>query len=194
VEIHPFLLAKYPVTQDLYFQVTNESPSTFKGDKKPVETVSWKEAIIFCNLLSSKVGLHPCYNLYENIEEISFDKKANGYRLPTEAEWEYACKAGTTGIRYGEIDKIAWYKQNSQNTTHEVGLKAANPWGLYDMLGNVWEWCSDIYDETVYGSYRILRGGGWYDEERSCIATVRRRSHPTKFKIDDLGFRLARNV
>ena len=194
VEIQPFLLAQYPVTQDLYFQVTNESPSTFKGDKKPVETVSWREAVLFCNLLSGKEGLHPCYYLHKNSEEISFDKLANGYRLPTEAEWEYACKAGTTGIRYGEIDKIAWYKQNSQKTTHDVGLKAPNPWGLYDMLGNVWEWCSDIYDETVYGSYRILRGGGWYDEERSCMATVRRRSHPAKFKIDDLGFRLARNV
>ena len=114
--------------------------------------------------------------------------------MPTEAEWEYTCKAGTKGIRYGEIDLIAWYKGNSEKTTHPVGLKEPNPWGLYDMLGNVWEWCSDIYDEKVYGSYRIFRGGGWYDEARGCMATNRRRSHPISFKIDDLGFRIAKNI
>jgi len=78
--------------------------------------------------------------------------------------------------------------------THDVGMKAPNAWGLYDMLGNVWEWCSDIYDETVYDSYLIFRGGGWFDEARGCLATNRRRSHPTSFKIDDLGFRIARNL
>lgn len=193
VEIKPFLLAKYPVTQELYFDITKETPSYFKGNKKPVETVSWKDAIIFCNLLSDEAGLKPCYTI-NNIEEILFNHLANGYRLPTEAEWEYACKAGTTEIRYGEINNIAWYKENSEKSTHDVGLKEPNPWGLYDMLGNVWEWCSDIYDETVYGSYRIFRGGGWNDEERGCLATNRRRSHPTSFKIDDLGFRIARNL
>jgi formylglycine-generating enzyme required for sulfatase activity len=114
--------------------------------------------------------------------------------LPTEAEWEYACKAGTTGIRYGEIDSIAWYKDNSGNRTQSVGTKEPNQFGIYDMLGNVWDWCSDIYDETVYGSYRVIRGGGWNDEERGCMATNRRRSHPLLFKIDDLGFRIARNI
>ena len=78
--------------------------------------------------------------------------------------------------------------------THDIGSKEANNWGLYDMLGNVWEWCSDKYDETVYGTYRIFRGGGWNDAERGCLATNRRRSHPTAFKIDDLGFRLAKNL
>jgi formylglycine-generating enzyme required for sulfatase activity len=191
VEIPAFLLAKYPVTQELYFKINNESPSFFKGNNKPVETVSWKEAVCFCNSLSNKSGLKPCYS-FKNSEEIIFDPIANGYRLPSEAEWEYACKAGTTEIRYGEINKIAWYKENSEKTTHDIGLKEPNSWGLYDMLGNVWEWCSDIYDETIYGSYRILRGGGWNDEERGCLATNRRRSHPTSFKIEDLGFRLAR--
>jgi formylglycine-generating enzyme required for sulfatase activity len=193
VEIAPFLLARYPVTQDLYWAVTNESPSTFKGDKRPVETVSWKEAVLFCNRLSEKVGLSACYETRTDGEEIRFRPTADGYRLPTEAEWEYACKAGTTAVRYGELDQIAWYKNNSAGTTHEVGLKAPNAWGLYDLLGNVWEWCSDIYDETVYGSYRIFRGGGWFDEERGCLATNRRRSHPASFKIDDLGFRIAQN-
>lgn len=195
VELEPFLLAKYPVTQDFYFDILKESPSTFKGNSRPVETVSWKDAAIFCNSLSAKAGLKPCYSFnMGSEEEVTFDSKAEGFRLPIEAEWEYACKAGTTGIRYGELDAIAWYKENSGKTTHSVGMKEPNPWGLYDMLGNVWEWCSDVYDETVYGSYRIFRGGGWYDEARSCMATNRRRSHPTLFKIDDLGFRIARNM
>src|SRR5690606_30011494 len=116
-----------------------------------------------------------------------------GFRLPTEAEWEYACKAGTKNIRYGDLDKIAWYKHNSEKSTHNVGMKEPNTWGLYDMLGNVSEWCTDLYDEQVYGSYRIFRGGGWFDKERSCLATNRRRNHPSLFKIDDLGFRIARN-
>ncbi|MNJ84627.1 Serine/threonine-protein kinase pkn1 [compost metagenome] len=194
VEIEPFLLAKFPVTQELYFALTNEEPSTIKGSNRPVETVTWKEAVIFCNWLSAEAGLNSCYFMQEENEQITFDITANGFRLPTEAEWEYACKAGTGGIRYGDLNNIAWYKENSERTTHDVGQKEPNAWGLYDMLGNVWEWCSDIYDETVYGSYRLFRGGGWYDEERSVMATTRRRSHPLKFKIDDLGFRIAKNI
>jgi formylglycine-generating enzyme required for sulfatase activity len=194
IDIQPFLLSKYPVTQDLYFEITRESPSIFKGNKKPVEMVSWRDAVNFCNTLSNKARLKPCYSLSNDSEEIAFESSANGYRLPSEAEWEYACKAGTTAIRYGDIDDIAWYKENSNGKTNDVGTKKPNAWGLYDMLGNVWEWCSDIYDETVYGSYRIFRGGGWNDEDRGCLATNRRRSHPASFKIDDLGFRIARNL
>lgn len=193
VKIQPFLLAKYPVTQALYYKITGECPSEFKGQENPVENVSWRDAVLFCNKLSLKMGLEPCYAA-DISGEILFTLNANGYRLSSEAEWEYACKAGTTGPRYGEINDIAWYKQNSEHKTHKVGMKTPNPWGLYDMLGNVWEWCSDIYDETVYGSYRIFRGGGWCDEQRGCMATNRRRSHPTSFKIDDLGFRIARSI
>ena len=123
---------------------------------------------------------------------VIFNSESNGYRLPSEAEWEYACRAETKGARYGEIDKIAWYLENSAGETHVVGKKDPNPWGLYDMLGNVWEWCWDIYDENIYGSYRIFRGGGWNDPARGCLASNRRRSHPT-FQIDDLGFHLARS-
>lgn len=194
VELEPFLLAKFLTTQDLYYEITKASPGTFKGERRPVETVSWKDAVTFCNSLSARSGLKPCYSLDSGTEEITFDAQAEGFRLPTEAEWEYACKAGTTATRYGELDLIAWYKNNSGKTTHDVGRKEPNSWGLYDMLGNVWEWCSDQYDQTVYGSYRILRGGGWYDEARGCLATNRRRSHPGSFKIDDLGFRIARNM
>lgn len=194
VDLEPFLLGKFLVTQDLYFEITKESPSFFKGSKLPVETVSWKDAITFCNLLSIRNGLKPCYLFYNGSEKIAFNPTVGGFRLPTEAEWEYACKAGTIGIRYGDLDLIAWYKDNSEKTTHNVGIKVPNAWGLYDMLGNVWEWSSDIYDEAIYGSYRIFRGGGWCDEARGCMATNRRRSHPASFKIDDLGFRIARNI
>ncbi len=191
--VKPFWLGKYPVTQELYFDVTQEAPSLFKGRNHPVENVTWEDAVLFCNALSQMAGLQPCYALNATTEEIQVNVTANGYRLPTEAEWEYACKAGTAGARYGLLEDVAWFKGNSGRSTQPVGQKSPNAWGLYDMLGNVWEWCSDIYDQTTYGSYRIFRGGGWCDEERSVMATTRRRSHPSKFKIDDLGFRIARN-
>src|SRR5690606_1069750 len=193
VEIEPYFLCKFPVTQDLYFAVTNENPSAFKANSLPVETVSFKETIIFCNKLSLLNDLTPCYVIHSDNAEITFEKSANVNRLPTEAECKYDCKAGEIGIRYGELNNIAWYKDNSDNKTHIVGQKAPNAWGLYDMLGNVWEWCSDLYDTEVYGSYRIFRGGGFCDVERSVMATTRRRSHPLKFKIEDLGFRIAKN-
>jgi len=193
VQIDSFFLSRFPVTQDLYFAITHENPSTFIGNNLPVETVSWKEAIIFCNKLSELLGSTPCYFLHPEENNITFNSRSNGYRLPTEAEWQFACQANSTKIRYGELKDIAWYKENSNQKTQEAGRKEPNNWGLYDMLGNVWEWCSDIYDETVYGSYRIFRGGGWCDDERSVMATTRRRSHPVSFKIDDLGFRIAKN-
>jgi len=194
VKIKPFLLGKFPVTQGLYYEITGQKPSGFSSTNKPVETVSWKDAVSFCNQLSIYAALNPCYGFNNGNETICFDSSANGFRLPTEAEWQFACQAGRSEIRYDELDKIAWYKENSGNTTHDVGLKTPNAFGIYDMLGNVWEWCSDIYDESVYGSYRIFRGGGWCDHERSVMATTRRRSHPISFKIDDLGFRMARNI
>lgn len=193
-EVSPFLLSKYLITQEFYQEVTQTNPSSFKGLNNPVEWVSWFDCIQFCNLLSQKLNLEVCYLISGEGEKVEFSALANGFRLPTEAEWEFACKAGENTIRYGEIDSIAWYKANSNGKTHPVGLKQPNKFGLYDMLGNVWEWCSDLYDETVYGTYRILRGGGWNDEERGCLATNRRRSHPVAFKIDDLGFRIAKNI
>lgn len=192
-DIDSFELSKFPITQEIYKALTNKNPSTFKGDSLPVETVSWIEAVSFCNKLSESLGKNQCYFINLEIKEITFDSKANGFRLPTEAEWQYACQVGTKNIRYGELNDIAWYKDNSNNHPQDVGQKQPNEWGLYDMLGNVWEWCTDIYDKTIYGEYRVFRGGGWCDQERSVMATTRRRSHPFSFKIDDLGFRIARN-
>ncbi len=156
----------------------------------PVEGVSWLDAVQFCNALSQAEGLAPAYRFHTDVE---WDTSADGYRLPTEAEWEHACRAGTTGPRYGRLDEIAWHCGNSQERIHDVGGKQPNAWRLYDMLGNVWEWCWDIYDAEAYGTYRVLRGGGWSDEHWSCRASVRRRSHPT-FQIDDVGFRIARSA
>ncbi|PEA54249.1 cytoplasmic protein [Bacillus pseudomycoides] len=190
-EIKPFLLAQHPVTLSLYYAITNKS--SFDGDLKPVVNISWHDAISFCNLLSQKAGLKECYSIRNDGKNVICDWEADGYRLPSEAEWQYACKAGTTGYQYGELDRIAWYDENSGGRVHEVGKKEPNAWGLYDMLGNVWEWCWDLYDEQVYGSYRIFRGGSWAEEARGCGASCRRRSHPT-FRIDDLGFRLARSL
>jgi formylglycine-generating enzyme required for sulfatase activity len=184
-EIAPFQLGRFPVRE------VDLDPRA--GGALPVVNVSWLDAVDTCNRLSARSGLEPAYSTDDRTGEVVWDRAADGYRLPTEAEWQYACKAGTTGYRYGEIDDIAWFEGNSGGRAHDAGGKAPNAWGLYDMLGNVWEWCWDLYDEEVYGTYRIFRGGGWAEAERGCGSSVRRRSHPT-FAIDDLGFRLARTA
>lgn len=193
VELRPFLLSPYPVTVELYCMITNKSLVSADESQKPIVNISWNEAIYFCNLLSERAGLKECYSISNDGEPISCNWESDGYRLPSEAEWQYACKAGTSGYRYGEIDQIAWYNENSGGQIQEVGRKEPNPWGLYDMLGNVWEWCWDLYDQNVYGPYRIFRGGSWAEAARGCGATCRRRSHPS-FCIDDLGFRLAQSL
>lgn len=193
VDLAPYELAAFPVTQALYARVTGRRPGTPRGDRLPVEGVSWWEAVRFCNALSQSEGRTPAYHLRPNDEGIEWDTDADGYRLPTEAEWEHACRAGTDGPHYGPLDEIAWYRGNSDERIHDVGGKRANVWGLYDMLGNVWDWCWDVYDAEVYDTYRVLRGGGWFDEHWSCRASARRRSHPT-FQVDDVGFRVARST
>ncbi|AJQ97785.1 formylglycine-generating enzyme family protein [Gynuella sunshinyii] len=175
----------------MYRQVMEVNPSTFQHAGHPVESVSWLDAIQFCNQLSSLSGLK-CYYQVDG-ETVSVIPDADGYRLPTDGEWEYACRANSSAAQYGPVENIAWYADNSDQSTHPVGQKAANEFGLHDMLGNVWEWRWDVYDPEVYGSYRIFRGGGWADESRGCLASNRRRSHPT-YTIDDLGFRVARNL
>ena len=176
VSLSAFRLARYPVTG--------------AGDI-PLTGLNWYDAVALCNELSAAGGLSPAY-VVEGFD-VSCDWESPGYRLPTEAEWQYACTAGTPSYRYGPIDDIAWYADNSGGSAQVVGLKSPNAWGLHDMLGNVWEWCWDLYDPATYGSYRIFRGGGFDDPERSIGSTVRRRSHPT-FAIEDLGLRVAQSV
>nr|UOL51483.1 SUMF1/EgtB/PvdO family nonheme iron enzyme [Streptomyces sp.] len=192
-EVAAFRLARYPVTRDLYAAVMGRE--AVADGRKPVTEVSWIDAVRFCDRLSSAEGLRPCYARIEepDAEDVVCDWGADGYRLPSEAEWEYACRAGSTEVRYGELDEIAWYRGNAGDEVHEAGTRVPNAWGLHDMIGNVWEWCWDRYDPAVYGPYRVFRGGGAYDPPRACRASCRRKSHPTLL-IDDLGFRLARSA
>jgi sulfatase modifying factor 1 len=190
VPVAPFWLGRVPTTQSQFRAVTGKDPSMFRGDDAyPVESVSWWDAVNFCNALSDAAGFPRAYQTTG--EDVLWDQAASGFRLPTEAEWEYACRAGTSTPRYAELDAIAWFRGNSDGRPHPVGQKEPNAWGLHDMLGNVWEWCWDMYDPAVYGTYRVFRGGGWADEERGCLASNRRRSHPT-YSVDDVGFRVAR--
>ncbi|WP_144120003.1 DUF4180 domain-containing protein [Catellatospora sichuanensis] len=198
VDVKPFLLAAHPVTRELYAALRGgRRPVLASGDPRPrvpVTDVSWLDAVRLCNELSAAVGRRPCYTLGDDPDghDVTCEPDADGYRLPTEAEWEYACRAGTSGERYGDLDATAWHRANSGGGAHNVATRAPNAWGLHDMIGNVWEWCWDVYDPRIYGPYRVFRGGGWQDLPRALRASCRRRSHPA-FHIDDLGFRLARS-
>lgn len=186
VEIEPFLLGRHPVTRALFANV-NDAPPT--DSQEPAVDVSWFEAVAFCNLASERAGFEPSYVI--DGEWVQCRWNATGFRLPTEAQWEFACRAGSDDARYDELDAIAWYSENASGRAHPVGGKRPNAWGLHDMLGNVWEWCWDHLDPERYATYRVFRGGGWADPKWSCRASCRRGSHPS-FRIDDVGFRLAR--
>ncbi|MHC8563797.1 formylglycine-generating enzyme family protein [Streptomyces albidoflavus] len=195
VAVDAFELGACPVTRERYEAVTGTVPAGPGGPDAPVTEVSWTDALRYCNLLSQALGLRPCYLLDDDPDARAtrWDQDADGFRLPTEAEWEYACRAGSPQVRYGPLDVVARHRGNSGGRLHPVATRQANAFGLYDMLGNVWEWCWDLYDPGVYGPYRVFRGGGWQDEPRGVRAACRRKSHPT-LRIDDLGFRQARSV
>lgn len=199
----PFLLGTAPVTQTEYQAVMGANPSRFPGSDLPVEQVSWFDAVAFCNALSRAVGLEEAY-LIRGTDVRWKGLDCPGWRLPTEAEWEYACRAGTTGARYGNLDAIAWHSGNAGGQTHPVRQKAPNAWGLCDMLGNVWEWCWDWYGTYPggrvvdpvgpdSGSRRVNRGGSW-DRDAQRARAARRPHRAPDYRGGNLGFRLARSL
>lgn len=185
-----FWLGKTEVTQFQWQSVMGKNPSNFKGANLPVERVSWRDAMEFCRRLTER--------------ERTAGRLPEGYvyMLPTEAQWEYACRAGTTDDYAGDLDKMGWYNRNSGNTTHPVGKKQANAWGLYDMHGNVWEWCLDWYKGYTGGSVRdptgpsssgdgrITRGGDWTGVAEDC-RSANRNYEVSSFRYANIGFRLA---
>ena len=192
VNISSFQMMTTEVTQAQWQAVMGSNPSNFKGDNLPVEQVSWDDC-------------------HEFISKLNQRDPGKGYRLPTEAEWEYACRAGSTtmyynGDNYSDLDRIAWYYNNSDRKTHPVGQKLPNAWGLYDTLGNVWEWCEDWFHENYNGApsdgsawrspsgnLRVLRSGSWYDPPNFCQIAFRDR-YPPNHKLYQTGFRLVRDV
>jgi formylglycine-generating enzyme required for sulfatase activity len=181
----PFEMGKYEVTQAVWEALMGSNPSEFRGANLPVENVSWLDAQEFIEKLNAR-----------NDDYI--------YRLPTEAEWEYACRAGSSGNYAGKLDQVAWYDDDSGNTTHPVGKKQPNAWGLYDMHGNVFEWCQDWYDGNYYaesptvdpqgpqsGSFRVKRGGSWVFPAAFSRSAARDLYSPV-YQFNFLGFRVVR--
>ncbi len=212
VKVDGFFMDQYEVTQEVYQGVTGTNPSRRKHPKNPVEQVTWSAAARFCNVRSLREGLKPCYDT----NRWTCDFSANGYRLPTEAEWEYACRSGsTTAFYFGdspeELKSFAWFEGNAQSKPHPAAQRKPNAWGLYDMAGNVWEWCNDFYGAKYYrespqdnprgpaqGEKRVLRGGAWSSSAANCASWVRNCDEAgltdVCLTMDSNGFRCVRNL
>jgi formylglycine-generating enzyme required for sulfatase activity len=216
VWIDSFLMDRHEVTQSEYEKLGKfdafPNPSHFQGADLPVDQVTWPQAARFCNARSRLEGLQPCYNE----DTAACDFAANGYRLPTEAEWEYACRAGTTsGYSFGDearqVGDFAWFADNSGKKTHPVGRKKPNPWGLFDMHGNLAEWCQDIYALNYYktspekaprgpdeGNEYVLRGGSWKSPADALRSAYRTGEAPgfsdACLARDAIGFRCVRKA
>ena len=212
VRISAFYMDVSEITQASYAALMGVNPSKHESPQQPVEQLGWYAAIRYCNMRSLKEGLTPCYNL----DTMACDFSANGYRLPTEAEWEYACRARTqTAYSFGDnprkLAAAAWFEENSGGAPKPVGHKLPNAWGLYDMHGNVWEWCNDVYSETYYaqsgnmdpcndttGEERVLRGGGFESPNDRCRSSTRFSEPPgladVCFGYDAYGFRCVKRV
>lgn len=210
-----FKISSTEVTQELYQSVMGKNPSRFKGAQRPVEMVSWYDAVRFCNALSERLGLRSAYEISGST--VTWDRSANGFRLPTEAEWEYAARGGMEGaiedepLRVApyaggtEANRVAWYETNSEKSTKPVGTKEPNQLGLYDMSGNVWEWCWDWYGSYPTGEttdpegassdswQKVLRGGSWFVSPNLLRVTYRYWNNPD-FKVNSVGFRIAQNA
>ncbi|MDR1301160.1 MAG: formylglycine-generating enzyme family protein [Treponema sp.] len=208
VRVLSFYIGKYEVSQQEYSAMMGTNPSYFRGDRFPVERVTWFDAVRYCNTRSIKEGLTPAYAI--DNDEVTWDQKANGYRLPTEAEWEYACRAGTTtafnvgdtiNTNQSNYDGTYTYPGSSRGVyrhqTTAIGSFPPNPWGLYDMHGNVYEWCWDeygAYESTDWvPNRRIVRGGSWYSAPQYLRSANRVRMAPST-KTTYLGFRVVRNA
>jgi formylglycine-generating enzyme required for sulfatase activity len=205
-----FWMGQTEVTQGLWRSVMGTSPSKFRGDTRPVEQVSWCDAVAFANRLSAREGLPVAYQGAEGCEatagaSVAWDRASVGYRLPTEAEWEYAARAGEASIYAGgtNLGAVGWTYQNAGGSTQPVGQKAPNAWGLHDMTGNVWEWCWDWYGPyggasadpvgAQSGPNRVIRGGSWGDFPRGARVALRGWVTPG-VRYDFLGLRLVRTV
>lgn len=219
VMLRDFYIGRHEVTQEQYKELMGSEPGMFKGSNLPVENVTWFEAAQYCNALSKKEGLTPAYAVSGSGDTMTatWDRNANGYRLPTEAEWEYAARAGTGGpfntggnITPDQANYYSTYPYEDgprglyRERTVPVGSFQPNAWGLYDMHGNVWEWCWDRYgaypseEQTCpagpsEGAFRVNRGGGWNDFAKH-IRSAYRAAHSPVNKTFNIGFRLARNA
>ena len=245
-EVFDIEVCKYPTTQKMWIEVVGENYSNFEGDNKPVECVNWWEALEFCNMLSEKYGLEPVYDLSKSAQgilmikelggetvypDVANFKNTEGFRLPTEVEWEWFARGGQNAIEQGTFDytysgsnninEVAWYTENSESQTQDIGLKKPNQLGLYDCSGNVWEWCYDTTENIEEGKsyiynafdssniYRRLKGGSWINDAKSCVIlnrhssqaivagvclTCDRRNNQTINAFSLIGFRLVRTV